>query len=628
MCPQCLLVCCLLTFTSQILAFTSATLYHDYCIVGAGPSGLQLGYFFKTSGRDYIIFERSNRSGSFFELYPRHRKLISLNKRNTGKANKEFNLRHDWNSLISHDDDLLVTKYSNVVFPNADVLLTYLDDFRRKLDINVQFNTNIKNIRTVVNMSAPDGHVFNMDDQIGQTYTCRNLVLATGVSTPNIPSFPGVEHAVGYESMSIDPQDYEGKTVLILGRGNAAFEIADSIYGNTNLIHMIARSRVRLAWATHYVGDLRAVNNALLDTYQLKSLDGLLETSLNDVALVKKGDKIHFTVATDDFDTARFDNFALREPYDIVIRALGFQFDDSVFNNTAITRGKARAKKYPAINHNYESVDLKGLFYAGTASHSLDFRKSSGGFIHGFRYTARALHRLLEWRYEGVRWPSTEYPVSQLLTVILKRINEASGPYQMFEMLGDIVLFTNDGDSFVYIEEFPVHLLHKLYDYTGLNGTAVMVIVMEYGHNFSGPGKDVFRTSRATGEPSEAHTSNFLHPVFYFYRSLPTEKMMRVRKRNELLPMPDLLHHVVEDFLTQWESSHSHILPLRRFLENVLQLDLRSFFTLTCFEIAMTHAQVPEQCGRGYMQGQGLVGTKDLLDTAMSLGMMDLAIAT
>ena len=41
------------------------------------------------------------------------------------------------------------------------------------------------------------------------------------------------------------------------GLGNAAFEVADGIYGVTNLIHMVARSRVRLSWETHYVGDLR-----------------------------------------------------------------------------------------------------------------------------------------------------------------------------------------------------------------------------------------------------------------------------------------------------------------------------------------------------------------------------------
>jgi hypothetical protein len=46
-----------------------------------------------------------------------------------------------------------------------------------------------------------------------------------------------------------------------------------------------------------------------------------------------------------------------------------------------------RLKKFPMIDGSYESVDYQNLFYVGTLTHSLDFRKSSGGFIHGFRYT-------------------------------------------------------------------------------------------------------------------------------------------------------------------------------------------------------------------------------------------------
>lgn len=38
------------------------TSYH-YCIIGAGPAGLQLGYFMARAGRDYVIFERTNISG-------------------------------------------------------------------------------------------------------------------------------------------------------------------------------------------------------------------------------------------------------------------------------------------------------------------------------------------------------------------------------------------------------------------------------------------------------------------------------------------------------------------------------------------------------------------------------------
>lgn len=78
----------------------------DYCVIGAGPGGLQIGYFLDRAARNYVIFEKGNSSGTFFQYYPRHRKLISINKRHTGKTNKEFNLRHDWNSLLSDDESL------------------------------------------------------------------------------------------------------------------------------------------------------------------------------------------------------------------------------------------------------------------------------------------------------------------------------------------------------------------------------------------------------------------------------------------------------------------------------------------------------------------------------------------
>ena len=38
--------------------------YHDYIIVGAGPAGLQMGYFLGKANRDYLILEGSNSAGS------------------------------------------------------------------------------------------------------------------------------------------------------------------------------------------------------------------------------------------------------------------------------------------------------------------------------------------------------------------------------------------------------------------------------------------------------------------------------------------------------------------------------------------------------------------------------------
>ncbi|MEU8386157.1 NAD(P)-binding domain-containing protein, partial [Streptosporangium sp. NPDC048865] len=56
----------------------------DYVVIGAGPAGLQLGYFLGREGRSYLILEAGPGPGTFFRTFPRHRQLISINKRHTG----------------------------------------------------------------------------------------------------------------------------------------------------------------------------------------------------------------------------------------------------------------------------------------------------------------------------------------------------------------------------------------------------------------------------------------------------------------------------------------------------------------------------------------------------------------
>ena len=53
-------------------------------IIGAGPAGIQLAYYFKENNISYLVLEKSQICGSFFNNYPLSGKLISINKRNTG----------------------------------------------------------------------------------------------------------------------------------------------------------------------------------------------------------------------------------------------------------------------------------------------------------------------------------------------------------------------------------------------------------------------------------------------------------------------------------------------------------------------------------------------------------------
>ena len=87
-----------------------------------------------------------------------------------------------------------------------------------------------------------------------------------------------------------------------------------------------------------------------------------------------------------------------RKPYDIIVRCLGWKQDRAMYDTSNgvnpdmdITMMGKKEGKYAAMTAEFESVNTPGLFFAGALGHGLDWRKSSGGFIHGFRYTARAL---------------------------------------------------------------------------------------------------------------------------------------------------------------------------------------------------------------------------------------------
>ncbi|KAM6306773.1 LOW QUALITY PROTEIN: FAD-dependent oxidoreductase domain-containing protein 2-like [Podargus strigoides] len=621
-------------YTGSLCAVSgTAFLYHDDCIIRAGPVGLQAAYFLQQTGWDYVVFEQSHAFSSFFALYPRHRKLISINKRYTGKSNNELNLRHDWNSLLCHDRQLLFQRYSYKFFLNADSMVRYLEDFASLLKLRVQYNMAIIHMMLERDEQAWNGHYFLLTDQDRQNYKCSSLLVATGTWVPNVVNFPGSEYVEGYETVSINPEDFAGQTVLILGQGNSAFEMAENILGVMNFIHMVSRSHVHLLWATHYIGDLRAINNDLLDTYQLKSLDGLLEGDLEDLAIVKdKKGKLHImlqfylenrnTSAGNDSITLpqdELDNFATRAPYDRVICCLGLKFDFSIYNRSLqIMPGKGNKKKYPQIKPSYKSRGTRGLFVLSTASHSV------GGFIHGFQYTSEyCVHHLLENRHHSVPWPSRVYPITQLTNSIIKQVNKASGLYQMFSILDDIILLKENATAFEYLEEYPGGILAELEMQTGAAPNGLFIVMMEYGRNFSGADKDVFYYNRAVGEAQHAWQSNFLHPVIYYYKHLPTEREMRLRPPDWPLPHPDAIHHIVEDFLTDWTALNAHILPLRRFLENCLRTDLCNFFAEPCFLFAFTRQKLPPFCRQGYVRMQGLLRIERLQRHAVETGLLE-----
>jgi len=236
----------------------------------------------------------------------------------------------------------------------------------------------------------------------------------------------------------------KGKHIAVLGSGNAAFESIDMLSGCAAAVHMIYKNKPKFSWKTHYVGDVRMHNGGLLDHYQLKSLD----TVNDDDGSWRNGDE----AGCKDMMLAHR-QFGI----DTVVYAGGFTTQrDGLVN---VSHGK-----FPAIGDWWSDPAQPNRWYAGCLMHSADFRKSAGGFIHGFRYLVRAQFRHIQAAYFGTKWPSVVYggegdegdegDEEAAFDRAISRIQDSSGLYQMSDFLHDVLVFNADGST-TYYEEVP-----------------------------------------------------------------------------------------------------------------------------------------------------------------------------
>ena len=495
----------------------------DILIIGAGPAGIQASYFLKKHGISHKILEKGQRPGAFFEQYPRHRMLISINKKYTGSDHPEFNLRHDWNSLLSSEGPKF-TEYDDDLFPAADSLLKYLDDFVAQENIDITYNAEVSCI------DKEHGHfVVTLTD--GSKHEAKNVIVATGFNLTNKPQVEGIEYAEDYSVMSVDKKDFINKRVLVIGKGNSAFETADHLAGVTSLIHMISPTPTRLAWQTHYVGNLRAVNNNILDMYQLKSQHAILDATIDKIS--KEGDKYRV-----DISYAHAEGETETLYYDTILCCAGFKLDNSIFSESCMPVTVMNGK-YPQLSTGYESVNVPGLYFAGTLTHAHDYRKGTSGFIHGFRYNVQALTNILNHRLNNaeIDHKKIKRDVSDVTHYLLNRFNVVSSIWQQPSILAEVFKITDDNVE--HYEAMPVN--YAVEDY--FNKDDVVLITFEYGDHIEG---DIFKQARiARDNFANSQQSQFLHPVLRFYsQGKLTEEF-----------------HVIEDLEANWtvEEHYDHI---------------------------------------------------------------------
>lgn len=483
-------------------------------IVGAGPAGLQLGYFLEQRNRDYLIIEAKSTAGAFFASQPRHETLLSINKRFNWFSEEEYNLRHDWNSLLTDDYSHLFQEYSKELYPKASALYRYLMDFAEKFALKIQYDTRIR----LIEQAHGGDDRFLLTDHEGRRYGCTCLVMATGVVGPQIPDdIEGIELAEGYEDHDTDVARYENKRVAIIGRGNSAFEVANYLAPHAAIIHIALDNQpVKLAWQTHFVGDLRAINNTVLDMYQLKSLHSSIGISIKKISRREDG----VLLADIENEVPHWETpgtIRAQLAYDYIIRCTGWRYVDNDLFAPEVAPETDAKSKYPVLSSCWEST-VPGLFFAGAATAARD-RRAASGFIHGFRYNTRTLFHLLDERYQGVPFPRDSTSVADLDDLlsladrILQRVSTTSALYQQNGFLCDVILSSAEGAA--WYRELPLGYVLEGDRFRAQ--PIFFTVTLEYGfHRYSPNGANTIDFINPSDDDN-GHCPAYLHAIFRRY---------------------------------------------------------------------------------------------------------------
>lgn len=498
-----------------------------YLIVGAGPAGLQLSYYLHRQGGDYLTLEREAAPGNFFRSFPRHRRLISLNKVHARSTDPEIRLRWDWNSLLNDSPELQFPQFSAEYFPHADDMTHYLDEFQRLHGLHVRCGVTVDSIEL-----TSEGFAVHTPAAVLRP---QCVIVATGWGKPYVPPIPGIENAVGYEDMPVDPRTFAGQRVLILGKGNSAFETATPLLGHADMVHLASRHPLRLAWNTKHPGDVRGQFGAFLDSYQFKTLHSVLDCTIDKICRSDGRLKAFIAYTHADGERAELE-------YESVLRCTGFRMDTALFDDSC-RPAMIRDGRIPDLGPDWQSTVADGLYFAGTIAQARDIRHASSPFIDGFRYNLRVLAAILRERYDGVPLPCDVVPgdPERLTSLALARVNWSSALWTQFEYLCDVfVVDERTGHAMHYRdlpEDYAVSRFADLPHY--------YTVGLHWGRRDY---QDAFAISRHP-QPDRAAESAFIHPVIRRYHG--TELVAE--------------QHLLEDLLAEWNRADRHVEPLRAF---------------------------------------------------------------
>jgi putative flavoprotein involved in K+ transport len=174
-------------------------------VVGAGAAGLATAAALKEAGRPVVLLERAGTVGA---AWAGRYDSLHLHTVRWLSGLPDLSIPRGYGKWVARDD-----------------LVRYLASYARRYDLEPETGVTVTRVDRAG--SGDEGWVVRTDHRDRQA---SRVVLATGYShTPRRPTWPGVDTFPGDLRHSADyrePSAYAGRSVLVVGAGNSATEIA------------------------------------------------------------------------------------------------------------------------------------------------------------------------------------------------------------------------------------------------------------------------------------------------------------------------------------------------------------------------------------------------------------------
>ena len=362
-------------------------------VVGSGPGALQTSYYLTHLGIDHAVISRDDRPGGMFCAFPIFQRLLSWSKPDAPveRTTREYEW-YDQNSLLAEDPSCraLVPGLMDRTFavPSRPEMEAGMAAFAERGAIRVRYGCRWESTR------REDDGSLTLVTSDGE-YRCRAAVFALGVTKPWKSSIPGIEHVPHYVETR-KPHEYENRRVVVIGKRNSGFEIADGLLPWARQIILVSPRPVQTS-----VLALSSVRVRYMQPLEDAGLGGgtfAIDASVESIERTASGFRVHAEGTTSPCD--------LWLEADDVIAATGFRaplLDLPALGVQTVGQGRI-----PALTPFFEATGVPGVYFAGNATQGAPgLRKhgvgASSAAVHGFRYNARVLAGEIAARHFDIR---------------------------------------------------------------------------------------------------------------------------------------------------------------------------------------------------------------------------------